>query len=295
MLHKTFTGWTSHKKEYLKIEEVLAVRAELHLAIQIVGAAGRSYSPHSYEDEYGSLRWRHDSDLLVSEVIGTQQRIFASLSMSEFMLGVFKEDGSEIASLYLTGKSFIDAVNWLRKVLNDTGLDGTMLSMDLPYEIPEYQTKNEKEFQLKHEKVFSEFSMLYKNAVLVLDYFKGKYKRNATEIKCWPHHFDIAIQLIYDDESEPGQKIYIGLGLSPGDEKFNRPYYYINLWPFLELKKHELSSLSAGSWNTTGWFGATLDIQYLEKIKEASHQAKVVKDYYDITLNEIFKLINKKS
>lgn len=295
MSNEAFHTWVPHKKANLKTKALHTVRVELHRAIQIVGATGRSYSPPSIEDAYGSLHWHGDSGIMMSQVVGTDQRIYAGLSFSKFVLGIYHEDGAEIDSLHLNGYRFAEAVAWFRKVLNNAGLDGNVLSLDLPYEIPEYGTQSDQEFRFKHKKVFSEFSKLYENAALVLGYYQRNNSKNATEMKCWPHHFDLAIQLIYDVDGEPDQKNYIGLGFSPGDDTYKRPYYYINLWPYPDIKEQDLPSFQGGSWNTKGWFGAALDIKSIKKTNETVRQTQLVKDFYDITLKAIFKLINKET
>lgn len=295
MSKEIFPDWKLHKKANLKTKELLTTRAELHRAIQLVGAVGRSYSPESTEDEYGSLSWDSNAGMLVSPIVGEKQGIYAGLNLSKFILGVYHQDGIQIDSLNLHEYKLAEIVDWLRKILNHAGLDERMLSLELPYEIPEYQTVLDEKFRFERKKVFEEFSRLYENAALVLGHYQSINRKHATELKCWPHHFDIATQLIFEDDGEPGRKDFIGLGFSPGDENYKRPYYYINLWPVPEIAIQDLPSIQEASWNVKGWFGATLDIKNIKKLKEAGQQAQLVKGFYDIALREIIEIINLKA
>jgi hypothetical protein len=57
-----------------------------------------------------------------------------------------------------------------------------------------------------------------------------KVRPGPGPVCCWPHHFDIAmvVQLAAEQaESAPS----IGVGLSPGDESYAQPYWYVSPWP----------------------------------------------------------------
>ena len=292
MSKEAFREWKLHKKANLKTKDLQQARAELHQAIQFVGAVGRSYSPSSAEDEYGSLNWDDGGKMLVSVVVGKNQRIYAGMSLSRFDLGVYHEDGRPVDSINLKGLGSTEIVSWLKKVLGNVGLDEDMLTLELPYQIPDYKDVIGKKLKFKRKKVFAEFSKLYENAARVLDHYKSDYSEYAGAIKCWPHHFDIATQLIFSENSDMDNKNYVSLGFSPGDENYKRPYYYINLWPVPELSSQDLPAVGKGNWNTKGWFGATLDIKTIKKAEDEDQQAGMVKDFYDAAIREIFTLIN---
>ena len=73
-------------------------------------------------------------------------------------------------------------------------------------------------------------------------------------VRCWPHHFDIATYVglgAGDAETARG----IGVGMSPGDESYGQPYFYINPWPHLDAAS--LPELPPpGHWHTQGFVGA---------------------------------------
>ena len=282
--------WEMHEKINLKTKALLAARVELHRAVQLIGAVGRSYSPASGEDEYGSLEWDESNKMLVSVPVGEKEKIYAGLSLLTFTLGLYKTGGTLIDNMDLKKRRPDEVVIWLKKTLSQAGLQGEKLTLALPYEIPSYASDTEKKFSFKPKSAFREFSNFYQNAALMLNYYR-KNNDPAAEIKCWPHHFDIAMQLIFDGNGSSEEKKYVGLGFSPGDENYKRPYYYINLWPAPEIPLSDLPSIQGAKWNIEGWFGATLDIKSFKKINEAPAQARLVKAFYDAALKEIFSII----
>lgn len=88
----------------------------------------------------------------------------------------------------------------------------------------------------------------------------------AYEVRCWPHHFDLAtlIPLATNEKGELTKSM--GVGLSPGDDSLIEPYFYINKWPNMREEELRNSNLKNGYWNTSGWTGAVLTFQELSKM-----------------------------
>ncbi len=294
MSAESLRDWEIHEKTNLKTKKLLAARIELHRAVQLVGAVGRSYSPPSGEDEYGSLEWDKNGKMLVCVPVGREKKIYAGLSLAKFNLGLYDQNGTLIDGMDLKKHSLGEAVDWLKMSLGKAGLEEGKLTMELPYEIPEYALGTEKKFKYKPKNTFREFSNLYENAALILSHYREN-NDHASDIKCWPHHFDIAMQLIFEEEGNPDEKKYVGLGFSPGDENYKRPYYYINLWPAPDIPLSDLPPIQGARWNIEDWFGATLDIKNFKKINDAQAQMELVKAFYDAALSEIFKLIGRQA
>jgi hypothetical protein len=84
-----------------------------------------------------------------------------------------------------------------------------------------------------------------------------RHREGSDEVRCWPHHFDVATLLTLDDA--PGESARsIGIGMSPGDASYDEPYFYVTPWPYPSAKT-ELPQLEGGGiWHTHGWTGAVL-------------------------------------
>jgi len=48
---------------------------------------------------------------------------------------------------------------------------------------------------------------------------------SASDVLCWPHHFDIATLVTFASDRSSS------VGLSPGDGSYDEPYYYVNVHP----------------------------------------------------------------
>jgi hypothetical protein len=100
-------------------------------------------------------------------------------------------------------------------------------------------------------------SRWYGAAADVLEEVRARYgsiKPGPGPVRCWPHHFDIAVLVRLDEgQSEAGRSI--GVGFSPGDEYYQEPYLYVSPYPV--PKNPALPALpQGGHWHTRDFFGA---------------------------------------
>lgn len=280
--------WIRHKRRNLSAQGLKKTRFELHQALQLVGAVGRSFSPDSVEDEFGSLIWNGDTRCLTSVAIGDNNKITAAMDMERFEINLLAADNKKLSSIKCRNRTYKNLTKKLRKNLDALGLEGAKLNLKLPYEIPVYATTSNKKFKGKNSGYFREMTNLFQNAALIISSYQNQFE-NASELRCWPHHFDIATSITFPKPND--EKDYMGIGFSPGDENYNRAYYYINLWPAPNTKPGDLPTLDKGKWNTEGWFGATLDTKLFKKLKTAEDQHLLVKNFYKVTVEKITQLI----
>jgi hypothetical protein len=112
------------------------------------------------------------------------------------------------------------------------------------------------------------------NAASILSATFGSLEEAST-IRCWPHHFDIATLLTFPAADDSGDAAHVGAGLSPGDGARPSPYYYVNGWP--PPAAEDLPTLTGpGSWNTEGWIGAVLDAHEIVAHSSAEEQEQMV-------------------
>jgi hypothetical protein len=86
-------------------------------------------------------------------------------------------------------------------------------------------------------------------------------EEGASPVRCWPHHFDIAVLINLDAGSDPPVEIdearSIGIGMAPGDDSYPDPYLYVSPWPYPEAAA--LPKLPPPAyWHTRDWTGAVL-------------------------------------
>jgi hypothetical protein len=122
---------------------------------------------------------------------------------------------------------------------------------------------------------FHEVRAWFSLAAAVLD-GKRREHANASELRCWPHHFDIAALWTLDDEADPEHAKSVGIGMSPGDETFPQPYVYVLPWPAPDPAA--LHDLAVGSWHTEGFVAATLAAADIASAADASARCRAFLD-----------------
>ena len=70
----------------------------------------------------------------------------------------------------------------------------------------------------------------------------------------------------------------IGVGLSPGDESYDEPYFYVRPWPCSGIP--DLPPLEGeGKWHTEGWLGAVLPASHIQAKHSALSQVEQVRAF----------------
>lgn len=227
-----------------------------HKAVQLVTKAARANLAPASDDSHSNLGWDRERGAFVSQpMAGKHGTHFVGFAVSDFELTIVR-DGQEIATRRLVGDTDADAADWLDAQLVNTGLEPTA-STTLPYDLP---ASVERIGTYTFDGVAEELGVLaswYMLADRVLSDFaakNGELNPGPSPVRCWPHHFDIATYVGLekgDFETARG----IGIGMSPGDESYGEPYFYINPWP--QLGPDGLPSLPApGHWHRDGFVGA---------------------------------------
>jgi hypothetical protein len=105
------------------------------------------------------------------------------------------------------------------------------------------------------KKHLAEISNWFRNAALVLNELSND-EEGASEVRLWPHHFDMATLIAIDADQSVESARSINVGLSPGDTEADEPYWYVSPWPYPEEKS--LPEVTVGSWTTIDWTGLIL-------------------------------------
>lgn len=107
-----------------------------------------------------------------------------------------------------------------------------------------------------------------------LDLFRMGLEGNFTLVHLWPHNFDFSVEWFTGNSDEQ-----IGTGISPGDEQYAKPYFYMNPWPFNEKVTEE--KLPIGIWHTAGWNGIKVEWSELSDMS-AEEIAKKISELFVI-------------
>ena len=118
-------------------------------------------------------------------------------------------------------------------------------------------------------------SRYYANANRLLNVVKD-HLPGASEVRCWPHHFDIATLYTIDKDKPAEETRSIGIGLAPGGGEYEEFYYYLTPWPYPDIEEKTLPELAAGTWHTKNWIGAVLTASEIYTTKD---QSKLIVDF----------------
>jgi hypothetical protein len=268
--------------------ELENARKQIHQAAQLPAIAGRCLNPEDRGDVYAALSWDKKQSRLTSHPLEAS-RFRAALSISTFDLVIINKKDESVIHFNLKSKTYDEAFSWLTENLRQLGFDSNRLNKKLPYQIPEYPTAKGEPFNHTNPAAFAELQKYYTNAVFILETISKKEK-DVSQVRCWPHHFDIATLITIEKNSDPEKTKTIGVGLSPGDESYNEPYFYISPWPYPE-NKDNLPKPNYGHWYNQGWFGGVLTASEIIRQKDKSEQLKITENFIETGIANLRQII----
>lgn len=244
-------------------------RRMVHSAAQWPSRAARVALAARDDDSHSNLGWEMQHGLLRSRNLGGNRYI--GLSVAEFSL-VFTDESGIVDKISLAEKEDPAAAAWIAKSLEKMGIDPAELEAPLPYDLPAPVLEVGKPYGDVDQSVFAELGRWFANFSIVLEEVAAG-EPMASEVRCWPHHLDIATLVTLAGEGEDATTI--GIGMSPGDGSYEEPYLYVTPWPYPAAD--DLPGLPAiGHWHTEGFVAA---IALAGRIVEADDQKGAVSDF----------------
>jgi hypothetical protein len=155
------------------------------------------------------------------------------------------------ASLAMHGRTIADATTWLRGQLTELGADGRRYTLTRHYVIPTHPVADGATFDTGDHTSFEQLSRWFACGADELEMIR-RSTAGASDVRCWPHHFDIATLV------DLGAGHTMGVGLEPGDGYYDEPYFYVNMRPQPPASALTLQLEGRGTWHTNEWIGAVL-------------------------------------
>ena len=204
--------------------------------------------------------------------------MLAALHLPELALELLDDGDAVVARLPLRGETLERALGWLTDEVNrhaSNALPSVLIPPD--YELPQHPIADGAPFGDCERAALLELAAWYSNASAFMSVIENTTE-GASPVRVWPHHFDIATLITLDpNETDPEKARSIGFGLSPGDDSYDEPYFYLNPWPFPEAV--DLPALEGNAlWHTDGWVGAILPAHRIAS-EETAEQASQVSAY----------------
>jgi hypothetical protein len=271
------------------LSSIKEAKEQSHQAIQNVAAVGRAFLPESEIDEFANLEWDAKLQRLVGRWIEGNITFRSSISLYDFMVYLVDENFKTISSISMQGSKQKDVMVWLEKELVQLGVDFSKINLDYPYDLPDYADNVGNTFGVKSEQASHELSRLYHNANLMIHHILAKEEKKVSKVKCWPHHFDIAGSIILLDTGDQNTSKKIGIGMSPGDQDYDEPYFYVAPWPYPTKELPDISD-TLGHWHQNNWIGAVLPYSQLTEQTLIQDQIRVIQGFYQTAIHSIKNL-----
>jgi hypothetical protein len=246
-------------------------RLQAHYAVQWLARAARGYLTAQPDDSHTNLGWNDGVEGFVSHPLKDGLRI--SLGIADLTLRL--HGTNDTSSLSFAGRTDAQVRQWLGEQVQARGLDPAALDAPSPYPMPPHPVAGGAAYQTTGiPDALAALAGWYGNAAALLDLIRsGAVARglDASPLRCWPHHFDLAT-LISFPTRQPEMTGYVGAGLSPGDDSYDEPYFYVSVYP--KPDRAALPPLPAiAHWHTRGFIAAVATAQSI--LGTASPQAEV--------------------
>jgi hypothetical protein len=235
-------------------------RKQLHHAVQIASAFANSYLEKRADDSQSNLEWvEADRALASNEVNGTS----VAVRVADLTLLIGEQ------SFEMLGKTITEAADWLCGQLQSAGFDTSRFTLNRTFGIPEQPVGNGDSFSARSHDL-QDLAKWFWNSVPQLE--RVRSENAGSDVRCWPHHFDIATLISLDAEKT------VGAGMEPGDIYYDEPYFYVNANPPPWGTELPQTLKGHGEWHTQEWLGVVLPASNLTNDMTAQEQQVV--DYF---------------
>lgn len=230
-------------------QRLVEARHQLHHLVQLVASFGEALVAPRDDDSHRSMTWDPEAGGFRSPDANRGDGLH--LVVTPLPLQVQIRHGQEEVSYVLPGHTLGEAYAWAERELGLLiGEDGFTLPRP-EFEIPRHRVDQGALFDAS-PMALEELGRWYHDAHLLLSELDVPAGVEASPVRCWPHHFDMAVLFTLPGEGEPRT---VGAGVSPGDDD-PEPYWYVRPWP--EPRSAACPELPEGEWISDGWFGAVL-------------------------------------
>jgi hypothetical protein len=265
-------------------------RLQAHHAIQWLARAARAYVPPQSGDGHTSLGWDPAFGGFTTHPL--KDGSWLSLKLIDLTLALHGgEAGAPVQSFSLNGRTDALVRQWLGEQLGARGFDAHALDAPAPYEIPAHAVAEGGLYDPAGlTDALAELGAWFGNAALSLASIQKLLIArgcSSSPVRCWPHHFDIASLTTLPAQNADSAK-YIGAGLSPGDEYYDEPYFYVSVYP--EPDPQLLPTLPMlGHWHERDFVAA---VATASRILKAKNQEVETDNFLSAAVGEAFKVLS---
>lgn len=249
-----------------------------HNAVQIAALAALANVEERPDYSHTAMQWEAAHGGFQTNPMATSDGpVLIRVTLSPLAMWIVR-GGETVATIGLEDQPEAACITWLDEMLVERGLKAAS-SVKHPFKMPPAVARIEHFDTDGLEAALQVLSRWYDLANHQLHSFVDRHRDivpGPSPIWCWPHHFDIATYVSLE-AGDAEQARGIGTGMSPGDDSYGEPYFYINPWPYLHADA--LPPLPApGRWHTDGFVGA---VATASKILQLPHVDSGLGDFIE--------------
>jgi hypothetical protein len=243
-------------------------RLQAHYAAQWLGRVGSAFIASQPDYSHTSMNWNGALVGFTTGAMKDETRL--GLRIDDLTFVFLNKEGKQTSSYPLNGRSDKDLRRWLDEQFAARGMQARLLDKTSPYEIPAHAiAKGAPYGVVEIASSLHELAGWFADAHSVLDAIRKQMTGRSflvSPVRCWPHHFDLATLISLDEAAgEHGRSVNVGL--SPGDEYYDEPYYYVT--PYPHPHPAALPSLpKLGHWHTRDFTAAIAPASRIVKAKD---------------------------
>lgn len=257
-----------HRLGNVNLPTLSQTRVELHYAVQFIAAVGAALAEPLPDESHVSLEWNAQLEKFVGVPIRATVPFRVALDPINLTSLLLNQQEEAIAILPLDQQTLATGLDWHKAEIARLGADPTSIKLlTYPPDFPDHPIAHGACFQANQTvNERQELSHYFANTQQLLTEIVASTE-DVMPIRIWPHHFDIATLLMLPEQRD-GEARTIGMGLSPGDQSYDQPYWYVSPYPYPETDR--LPHLEGqGFWHTQGWVGAVLKASQLVPTAQA--------------------------
>lgn len=233
-----------------------ATRLQLHYAALVLASGAHSLLEHAPDDSHSNLGFDRERRSLHTRPLSGAGDAVLHLELPSFALAL-RQGADEFARTPLTGQTLRAAMDWVAAELAARqGAPVAITQREFP-DFPDSALMAGGAFGAPPAAELEELATWFANGLELLETLRNDHA-DLAPCRVWPHHFDLGTLLPIEGER------MIGLGLSPGDEHHDEPYFYCSPYP-QPVAGADLPSLSTGTWQTEGFVSALLTASVLQE------------------------------
>ena len=220
---------------------------DIHLAAQFLATAGISFVRKEDDDSHTNMGWSIEKQELYSRLLSEKE---GQLSLNLKTFSLVWTRGDKKSEFALNGKTHLEARTWVK---TETKASIFMIYIyHLHYELPYPAISDDYVYKLSSKPEMKKVANLFDVSQVAFEKVLKKQELES-ELRVWPHHFDMGAYATIRDS------LALGFGLAIPDDKVDDFYYYVSGYEGKDsIETEGFKTLSIGEWQSGEWNAATL-------------------------------------